>query len=80
MLYPSFAERNLAYSGNFSGRTIAKLVAPFQFQYDYIYKGLPENLSAQILGRLSSPRHYVHTGPVSEVHEIRRVRMVPNLF
>ena len=52
----------------------------------YVYTGPAKYLSGQILGRLSSRpkkrslRHCVHTGPVSQVHDMRIVRIVPNLF
>jgi len=52
----------------------------------YVYTGPAEYLGGQILGRLSSRpktrslRHCVHTGPVSQVLDMRIVRIVPNLF
>ena len=52
----------------------------------YVYTGPAEYLSGQILDRLSSRpkrrslRHCVYTGPVSRVHDMRRVRIVPNLL
>ena len=54
--------------------------------YGCVYTGPTEYLTGHILGRLKQPakkkslKNCVHSGPVSQVHDMRRVRMVPNLL
>ena len=40
----------------------------------------PNIRSVKQLTKKRSLRHCVHTGPVSQVYDMRRVRIVPNLF